>query len=55
MKKIFEIKEQESINKILEKAEYGTLALSDNGKPYSIPVNFVLLDNSIYFHGSHKG
>jgi len=55
MKQIFEIKEQQTINKILEKAEYGTLALSDNGKPYSIPVNFVMLDNAIYFHGSHKG
>ena len=55
MKQIFEIKDRNIINQLLNRAEYGTLALSDSGKPYSIPVNFVMLDKSIYFHGSHKG
>ena len=55
MQKIFEIKEQKIINEILKKAEYGTLALCEENKPYSVPVNFVMLNNELYFHGSHKG
>jgi len=55
MNQIFEIKDQNTINQLLKKAEYGTLALCENNKPYSIPVNFVMLDSAIYFHGSHKG
>jgi nitroimidazol reductase NimA-like FMN-containing flavoprotein (pyridoxamine 5'-phosphate oxidase superfamily) len=43
------------MNEILDKAEYGTLALCDEGKPFSVPVNFVMLDEAVYFHGSHKG
>ncbi len=55
MKQIFEITDQNIINKLLNKAEYGTLALCENNKPYSIPLNFVMLNNAIYIHGSHKG
>jgi len=55
MKQIFEIKEKKTIEALLNRAEYGTLALCKEGKPYSIPVNFVLFDDAIYFHGSHKG
>ena len=55
MKQIFEITDQNIINKLLNKAEYGTLALCQNNKPYSLPLNFVMLDNAIYLHGSHKG
>jgi len=42
---------QETI-KLLENAEYGTLALSDGNKPYAVALNFVYLDNAIYFHCS---
>ena len=40
---------------ILNGATYGTLALSRNNTPYSLPINFVYLNNSFYFHGSKKG
>ena len=55
MKQIFEIKDKKIIDEILVKAEYGTLALCKENKPYSLPVNFVQLDEYIYFHGSLKG
>ncbi len=55
MQQIFEIKEKKIINKLLDKAEYGTLALSDEGKPYSLPINFVMIEDALYFHGSLKG
>lgn len=36
---------------ILEKAEYGIFStIGVNGYPYGVPVNYVLKDNSIYFH-----
>lgn len=55
MKQIFEITNKEIINEMLNNAEYGTLAICDNNKPYSLPINFVELNNEIYFHGSKKG
>ncbi len=55
MKSIFEIKNQEIIKEILDLAEFGTLAICKDNKPYSLPVNFVYLDKFIYFHGSVKG
>ncbi|MEA1915879.1 MAG: pyridoxamine 5'-phosphate oxidase family protein [Campylobacterota bacterium] len=55
MKKEFEIDDQEIISKILDEAQYGTLALCAHNKPYSLPINFVEIDNQIYFHGAKKG
>ena len=55
MKQIFEIKDKNIIEEMMSKAEYGTLALSDGLKPYSVPVNFVHKENIIYFHGSLSG
>ena len=55
MKSIFEIKNKEIIKEILDLAEFGTLAICKDDKPYSLPVNFVYLDKFIYFHGSTKG
>lgn len=41
---------------LLEAAGHGTLALnSPDGWPLLRPVNFVLHDGRIYFHGSHDG
>jgi len=48
----FEIKDKEVIYDVLDKAEYGTLALSVDDTPYAVPVNFVRVDNDIYFHGA---
>ncbi len=55
MKQIFEITDEVIIRNMLERAEYGTLALCTDNKPYSVPVNFVELDGNIYFHGAQKG
>ncbi|WP_457747855.1 pyridoxamine 5'-phosphate oxidase family protein [Sulfurimonas sp.] len=55
MKKIFEIQDNKTIEDFLGEVEYGTLAICVENKPYSIPLNFVKIDNSIYFHGAKKG
>ena len=55
MKQVFEIRDKETIQNMLERAEYGTLALCADNKPYSVPVNFVSVNGIIYFHGAQKG
>ena len=55
MKKTVSITDQELIQNILDEAEYGTLALSSDNKPYSVPINFVEVEGEIYFHGAKKG
>ena len=55
MKTIFEIKDKELIDQVLNDVEYGTLALCADNKPYSLPTNFVKVKDFIYFHGAKKG
>lgn len=55
MKQVFEIVDKRVIIDVLNSVEYGTLALCDGSKPYSLPVNFVLMESQIYFHGSKSG
>jgi len=55
LKQIFEIKDKELIDDILNSIEFGTLALCDGNRPYSLPINFVSVDDTIYFHGAKKG
>jgi nitroimidazol reductase NimA-like FMN-containing flavoprotein (pyridoxamine 5'-phosphate oxidase superfamily) len=55
MKQIFEITDKEIISEVLDNAKYGTLAICNKNKPYSLPINFIELNNEIYFHGSKKG
>jgi len=50
----FEIKDKTLINDLLDQAEYGTLALCIDNIPYAVPVNFVRIENDIYFHGALK-
>ena len=50
----FEITEKAVIYDVLDNAEYGTLALSIDDTPYAVPVNFVRIDNALYFHGALK-
>ncbi len=50
----FEIKDKTIIYDILDKAEYGTLALCVENKPYAVPLNFVRIKDDIYFHGALK-
>ncbi len=55
MKKILEIKDKKIINNLLDELDFGTLALCKDNIPYSVPLNFVHIDDAIYFHGSKKG
>jgi nitroimidazol reductase NimA-like FMN-containing flavoprotein (pyridoxamine 5'-phosphate oxidase superfamily) len=55
LKQIFEITDKNIINQVLDNTEYGTLALCYNNRPYSLPINFVRVENILYFHGSLKG
>ncbi|KAB7888214.1 pyridoxamine 5'-phosphate oxidase family protein [Poseidonibacter ostreae] len=55
MRKIYEIKDESLIENILEDAEYGTLAICSDSKPYSLPLNFVAINKEIFFHGGKKG
>ncbi|SFV66736.1 Pyridoxamine 5'-phosphate oxidase-related, FMN-binding [hydrothermal vent metagenome] len=48
----FEIKDKTIIYDVLDKAEYGTLALCVESVPYAVPVNFVRIEDDIYFHGA---
>jgi nitroimidazol reductase NimA-like FMN-containing flavoprotein (pyridoxamine 5'-phosphate oxidase superfamily) len=41
---------------ILERNDFGVLAvLGDAGYPYAVPLNYVFVDGSIYFHGARTG
>ena len=41
---------------LLQKGEYGVLATVDgSGQPYGVPLNYVLLNNRIYFHCAMEG
>ncbi len=55
LKQIFEITDKEMINRVLDDAKYGTLAICRDNRPYSLPINFVRVENVLYFHGSMKG
>lgn len=55
MKQIFEMKDKVTIQQMLDRAEYGTLALCVDDHPYSVPVNFVAMEDVIYFHGAQRG
>jgi len=43
------------INQFLEHADTGFLGLSSEDVPYVIPLNFVWLNDAIYFHGAEDG
>ena len=55
MKSIFTVTDETTIHALLDRIEYGTLALAHEDQPYSLPVNFVRIGNALYFHGSKKG
>lgn len=41
---------------LLNKAAYGVLStVTENGKPYGVPLNFCVIDNCIYFHCAVEG
>ena len=44
--------EEEAVQ-VLEKAEYGVLALVDpEGRPYGVPMSFAYVDGSVWMHGT---
>jgi len=55
LKSTFEIRDESIIAQVLSEAEYGTLAISKDDRPYSLPINFTQLNDAIYFHGSKAG
>ena len=55
MKKVYEINDQELIDDILDNAEFGTLAICMDNRPYSLPLNYVQIDGEIFVHGKKKG
>lgn len=46
-----ELSEQEAME-ILLQGEYGVLATMGQEYPYAVPVNYVVLDHTIYIHGT---
>ena len=49
------ITEEEAIA-LLTKAEYGVLStVTENGKPYGVPLNFCIINHCIYFHCAVEG
>lgn len=47
--------DQPKMNDFLRTAETGFLGLSDGTLPYVIPLNFVWMNEAIYFHGASEG
>lgn len=49
------LSEEETL-KVLKEGQYGILALlSEDGYPYSLPINYIYEGGHIYFHGSIVG
>lgn len=47
--------DKSKIEQLLSSAETGFLGLAQNNEPYVVPLNYVWLDGSIYFHGASEG
>lgn len=43
------------LEEILERARYGHLATFEDGYPRAVPLNFVVLEDHVYLHGSPEG
>ncbi len=55
MRQVFEITDRQMIDQVLDRAEFGTLAICHDNRPYSLPINFVRVGDLLYFHGAKKG
>nr|WP_243863970.1 pyridoxamine 5'-phosphate oxidase family protein [Brooklawnia cerclae] len=47
--------DSEEISRFLETQRVGILGLPADDYPYAVPVNYVYLDGSVYFHGMGSG
>lgn len=54
-RKEFLVEDRDKILDILNECEYGVLSLIYKNSPYSVALNFVYLEDCIYFHGANKG
>jgi uncharacterized protein len=50
-----EIKGKTEIEAIIREALVCRLAMSENGRPYVVPLSFGYEDNALYFHGAGEG
>ena len=50
-----EIKDRETIDSILRKAEVCRLAMADGNEPYLVPMNFGYDGKALFFHSSPEG
>ena len=47
---------EEQMDALMERARYGVIStIGEDGYPYGTPVNFVVLDGRIFFHGRKVG
>ncbi|WP_313805390.1 pyridoxamine 5'-phosphate oxidase family protein [Cytobacillus sp.] len=53
--KVRECKDQKKIGHFLRTSRVGHLGLSDGKYPYVVPLNYVWLNDKIYFHGAEGG
>lgn len=52
----FEVTDPQETNAVLDAAAWGSLALiTPQGTPLQVPLNFVRLEDQLYFHGTHDG
>lgn len=51
----FHVEDKVAFRELLDSCEYGVLSLIDGESPYSVPLNFAYLENSIIFHGAMEG
>ena len=54
-KKENEITERSEIDEVINKCEICRLGLSDENKPYVVPMNFGYKNNRLYFHCAKEG
>jgi nitroimidazol reductase NimA-like FMN-containing flavoprotein (pyridoxamine 5'-phosphate oxidase superfamily) len=46
----------EETRSLLQSGEWGTLAtVGSDGCPYAVPINYVLIENALYFHCAQSG
>lgn len=50
-----EIKDKKFMESILQEANHCVIALSDDNRPYVVPMNFAYQDYTLYLHSSNKG
>jgi len=55
MEKIEFVESRKEMEELLRAEVIGYLGLSDNGRPYVVPLNYAYVDGRILFHGSFTG